>query len=223
MTVPEARRFIRDRIADEWGLLHALVNNAGIVLAGPLAQTQDAELDRLMATNVVAPIALTREMLPLLRTASPARVVNVGSMLGDIAFPLFAAYSASKFGLRGLSNALRRELKGLGIDVTYAAPRSALTDATRAISQFVEPFDMPFDSAETIAGEVWDAVVQEKDSAYPRGRERLFVLVERLFPAIVNRAVASQLKTNSLQRLIEKSAPALHSTAVRCVSATPQR
>ncbi len=161
-----------------------------------------------MATNVVAPIALTREMLPLLRAAFTRSRSEYWLNAGRYRFPLFAAYSASKFGLRGLSNALRRELKGLGIGVTYAAPRGALTDATRAIMQFVEPFDMPLDSAETIAREVWDAVVQGKDSVYPRGRERLFVLIERLFPSIVNRAVASQLKTNCLQKMIEESAPA---------------
>lgn len=207
VTVPETRRFIRNRIAEEWGLLHILVNNAGIVSAGPLAETQDADLDRLMATNVIAPIALTREMLPLLQAGLPGRVVNLGSMLGDIALPLFAAYSASKFGLRGLSNALRRELKSLGIGVTYAAPRGARTDATRAVMQFIEPFDMPLDSSELIAREIWDAVSQDRDSAYPRGRERLFVLVERLFPSIISRVVASQIKTNHLQRLIEELAP----------------
>jgi len=58
--------------------------------------------------------------LPLLLAAQPSRVVNVGSMFGDIAFPLFAAYSASKFGLRGFSDALRREFRDRGVGVTYA-------------------------------------------------------------------------------------------------------
>ncbi len=207
VTNPETRRDIRDHLAAEWGLLHFLVNNAGIVSAGPLAETQDAELDRLMATNIVAPLALTREMLPLLRAGSPARVVTMGSMLGDIALPMFAAYSASKFGLRGLSNAQRRELKDLGNGVTYAAPRGANTGATRAIMKVVEPFNMPLDSAESIARVVWDAAAQGRDSVYPHVRERLFVLIERLFPSIVNRAVASQLKTNRLQKMIEEPAP----------------
>jgi short-subunit dehydrogenase len=207
VTVPETRRAIRDQLAEEWGLLHILVNNAGIVLAGPLAEAQDEELNRLMATNFVAPIALTREMLPLLRVGAPARIVNLGSMFGDIAFPLFAAYSASKFALRGLSNAFRRELKSLGIGVTYAAPRGARTDATRAIARFVEAFAMPLDSADRIGRQIWDAVAQGTDTVYPRGRERLFVLAERLFPSVVNRAIASQLEKSGLQKIIETSDP----------------
>ncbi len=207
VTVPEVRRAIRDRLAEEWGLLHILANNAGIVAAGPLAETRDDELDRLMATNLVAPIALARELLPLLRAATQARIVNIGSMLGDIGFPLFAAYSASKFGLRGLSNALRRELHSVGIGVTYAAPRGVRTEATHAIAQFVDPLGMPLDRAEPIARQIWDAVGEETDTVYPRGRERFFVLVERLFPLIVSRAIAKQIKKSGLQKIIEESDP----------------
>ena len=206
VTVPEVRRQLHESIASEWGRLDVLVNNAGIVAAGPLAGTDDATLERLMATNVIAPIALTRDMLPLLRTASPARVVNIGSMFGDIGFPLFAAYSASKFGLRGLSAALRRELKCFGIGVTYVAPRGAHTDATRAVARFVEPFGMSFDASEAIARAVWDAVARGRNNAYPRGRERLFLLAERLFPSLVDRALAAQLATSGARRLIEEPA-----------------
>ncbi|MGO8918455.1 MAG: SDR family NAD(P)-dependent oxidoreductase [Stellaceae bacterium] len=221
VTSSAARRAIRDRVAGEWGCLHVLVNNAGIVAAGPLTQTQDADLDRLLATNVLAPIALTREMVPLLQAGSPARVVNMGSMLGDIALPLFAAYSASKFGLRGLSNALRRELKSLGIGVTYAAPRGARTAATQAIACYIEPLEIALDSAEKIARQVWDAVAKGDDSAYPRGRERLFVLVERLFPSIVNRALTAQIETSGIRRLIEDSARSLSASSADGVSAPP--
>ncbi|HUJ96771.1 MAG TPA: SDR family NAD(P)-dependent oxidoreductase [Stellaceae bacterium] len=206
VTSPETRRAIRERIAKEWGRLHVVVNNAGIVAAGPLAVTQDAELDRLIATNLTAPIALTRELLPLLRAGAPARVVNIGSMLGDIALPLFVAYSASKFGLRGLSNALRRELKSLAIGVTYASPRGARTAATQAIAHVVEPLDMPLDKVETIARQVWDAVAAGRDVVYPRGRERLFVLLEKLMPSVVSRALNAQIEAAGMRPLIEQAA-----------------
>ncbi|SMF60161.1 Short-chain dehydrogenase [Tistlia consotensis] len=207
VTLPAVRAALRDRLAAEWGLLHFLVNNAGIVAAGPLSETRDAELDRLMATNLVAPLALTRELLPLLRAAAPGRVVNLGSMLGDIAFPLFAAYSASKFGLRGLSSALRRELAGLGIGVTYVSPRTARTGATHAIARYVEPFRLPLDGAEVIARRTWAAAARGRNSAYPPGRERLFALVERLSPAIIDRAVRSLVESSGTGRMIEASVP----------------
>ena len=73
-------------------------------------------------------MAMARDALPLLKKANGgARIVNIGSMLGDIPYPLFAPYSATKAGLRGFSIALRRELAPLGIGVTYAAPRATHT------------------------------------------------------------------------------------------------
>ncbi len=205
VTAADGRWVIRNRIAEAWGHLHVLVNNAGIVSAGPVAGLGDDELDHLIATNLVAPIALARDMLMLLRAGAPARIVNIGSVLGDIGFPLFAAYSASKFGLRGFSNALRRELHSLGIGVTYAAPRGARTDATIAIAPYVESLEMPLDSAETIARDVWNAVADERNSVYPRGFERLFVLAERLCPSIITLAVRSQLQKSRLQTKIDGS------------------
>lgn len=207
VTAGADRREMAEKLARAWGRLDVLVNNAGLLAAGPLAVLADGEVERLLATNLAAPIALTRDMLPLLRAAEPARVVNMGSMLGDIGFPLFAAYSASKYGLRGFSDALRRELKGLGVGVTHAAPRAARTDAAQAVAGFIEPFAMPLDDAECIAGAVWDAVARDKDAAYPRGRERLFLLIERLAPALVSRAVASQLARNGLGRAIDAAVP----------------
>jgi short-subunit dehydrogenase len=207
VTLPEGRRLIRDELVRAWGRLNVLVNNAGMVAAGPLSSMPDADLDRLLATNLSAPIALTRDLLPLLRASSSARIVNIGSLVGDIALPLFAAYSASKFGLRGLSNALRRELQGLGIGVTYVAPGGAQTDAANAVAHFTESLGMPPPaSAASVASEVWSAVDRGTDDLYPRGRERLFVLVERLFPALITRALSRQLKSGGGLRLIDEDA-----------------
>jgi short-subunit dehydrogenase len=205
VTQPEARHVIRRRLTDEWGRLDVLVNNAGIIVAGPLALAGDAELDRLIAINLSAPMALIRDMLPLLRAAAPSRIVNVGSVLGDIGFPAFAAYSASKFGLRGLSVALRRELKGVGISVTYAAPRGVKTEATAAVADIVETLEMPLDAAERIARQIWNGVAAGRRSVHPRGRERIFMLVERLLPSIVDRVLNAQLKSSGLQRIIDNA------------------
>lgn len=193
LTMAADRAIIRDAVADRYGRLDLLVNNAGVVPVGPLAETDDLRLAQALETNLLAPMALTRELLPLLRRAAPSRVVNVGSMFGDIAYPLFAAYSASKFGLRGLSDALRRELRPLGIGVTYAAPRATRTPAASAFAALVEPFQMRLDAPETVARAVVRGIEREARVVYPRGPERLFVLVQRLFPRLVDRAAAQQL------------------------------
>jgi NAD(P)-dependent dehydrogenase (short-subunit alcohol dehydrogenase family) len=205
ITAPAVRRSIRHYLWQHWGGLDVLVNNAGLVPVGPLSCTTDDELERVMMTNVVAPLALTREMLPLLRRPGTSRIVNVGSVLGDIAYPLFAAYSASKFAVRGLSIAMRRELKPYGIGVTYAAPRATKTDASQAMDPLVEPLQMRLDNPTAVASQIWRAVMQDLDSIYPRGPERLFVLAQRLVPKIVDRAISTQMLDERVRDYLKKS------------------
>jgi short-subunit dehydrogenase len=109
ITRSEDRRRIVDHIRNERGSLDILINNAGLVEGGPLETFDDDALARTFQTNIVAPMALTRDLLPLLIAAKPSRVVNVGSIFGDIGYPEFTCYSATKFALRGFSIALRRE------------------------------------------------------------------------------------------------------------------
>lgn len=205
VTDPAVRRGLRDYLWRHWGGLDVLVNNAGVVTVGPLAHSSDEELERVMATNVVAPLALTRDVLPLLRQSAPSRIVNIGSVFGDIAYPLVAAYSASKFALRGLSIALRRELKPYGIGVTYAAPRAAKTDASLAFDPLIEPMQMRVDDPAVVASRIWRAVARDLDSVYAKGPERLFVLVQRLAPKIVDRAIAAQMADPRIRDYLGKS------------------
>jgi NAD(P)-dependent dehydrogenase (short-subunit alcohol dehydrogenase family) len=193
-----ARAEIRERVTRAWGVLHVLVNNAGVVLAGPLGAASDDELRAVIDTNLFAPLALSRDLLPLLRAGAPASVVNIGSLVGDVALPLFVPYAASKFGLRGFSNALRREWAALGIGVTYAAPRGARTEAARRLAPVLDRLATPLDAPAAIAVQVWDAVASGRDSVYPRGRERFVVLLERLLPSLVTAALRRQFARGGL-------------------------
>lgn len=213
ITNPAVRRGMRDHLWQQWGGLDVLVNNAGIVPVGPLACVTDAELEQVMAINVVTPLALTREMLPLLRRATPSRIVNVGSMLGDIPYPLFAAYSASKCALRGLSIALRREFEPYGIGVTYAAPRATKTSAANAMAPLVEPMQMRLDEPDRVAAQIWRGVTKDLDSTYGKGPERLFVLLQRLFPRLIDRAVAAQMADTRVQDYLGQSYDAARARA----------
>jgi len=187
---PEARSTVAGTVGQIAGRLDLLVNNAGTVRAGPLAQQDEADWREMLEVNLLAPMALTRSLLPLLRISPESRVVNVGSMFGDIAFPCFAAYSASKFGLRGWSEALRRELAGTGVGVTYCAPRGARTPAADGFAQYVEAFRMRLDPPEKVARQIVDAVARDARDVYPLGPERLFLLVQRLFPGIIDRGLS---------------------------------
>ena len=114
-----------------------LVNNAGVALAGLFEQTSLAEFEWLVDINLRAPIRLTHHLLPVLMAAPNAHVVNVSSIFGIIAPPGQTAYSTSKFGLRGFSEALRSELRPHGIGVTTVHPggiRTAIARNARAAS-----------------------------------------------------------------------------------------
>ena len=94
----------------EWGGIDILINLAGVLDLRRFQDSDPANVSRLLAVNLEAPMLLTREVLPGMLQRGHGRIVNVGSMFGSIAFPLFASYSATKFALRGFSRALRREL-----------------------------------------------------------------------------------------------------------------
>jgi short-subunit dehydrogenase len=186
ITRPEDRRRIVDDIGNEWGKLDILINNAGVVEGGPLETFDDDEIARTFQTNVMAPIALTRDLMPLLVAAKPSRVVNVGSIFGDIGYPEFTCYSAAKFALRGFSIALRREWKQKGIGVTYAAPRATQTDAAVAFASLIAKTKMSLDSPEQVARQIWRAVASGQDTVYAPAPERIYVLIQRVFPRVID-------------------------------------
>jgi NAD(P)-dependent dehydrogenase (short-subunit alcohol dehydrogenase family) len=108
------------------GGLHGLVNNAGIAVTGPLEYMPVAELREQLEVNVIGQLAVTQACLESLRRAR-GRIVNVSSIGGRIAFPLYGPYCASKFALEALSDSLRRELRGSGVRVCVIEPGAVAT------------------------------------------------------------------------------------------------
>jgi short-subunit dehydrogenase len=106
---------------------NVLVNNAGVASFGRLEQLAADHLEQVLRTNLLAPMRLTQALLPWLRGRAQAQVIQVGSVLGRLWLPGYSVYSASKFGLRGFSEALRRELRGSPVRVQYLGPRSTRT------------------------------------------------------------------------------------------------
>jgi NAD(P)-dependent dehydrogenase (short-subunit alcohol dehydrogenase family) len=106
--------------------LDALVNNAGIAVTGPLEYLPLDELREQLEVNTVGQLAVTQACLPALRAAR-GRIVNISSISGRVAFPTYGPYAASKFALEALSDSLRRELRGSGVDVVVVQPGGVLT------------------------------------------------------------------------------------------------
>ncbi|CAM3377068.1 SDR family oxidoreductase [Paracoccus nototheniae] len=186
VTTPDGRASIARAVAETG--LDILINNAGVVPSGAADASDDAQIAATLALNIAAPIALTRDLLGAL-TASRGQVVNVGSVFGDIGFPYFSLYSASKFALRGYSDALRRELAPRGIAVTYLAPRATRTDAAQGFARLIGPMAMTLDSPQIVAGHAWRAIAARKREQMPASRERLFVALQRLRPGLIDRAL----------------------------------
>jgi hypothetical protein len=112
--------------------LVGLVNNAGIVVSGPLLYLRPSEYRRQLETNVIGPLMVTQALAPLLgtdnkRTGPAGRVINISSSTAKVAVPLLGAYTASKWGLEGMSEALRVELMLFGINLVIIEPGAVNT------------------------------------------------------------------------------------------------
>jgi short-subunit dehydrogenase len=154
--------------------------------------------------NVLAPMQLTRAVLPELLEQGSGQIVNLGSVLGSIAFPCFASYSASKFALRGFSEALRRELDGSGIGVTYVAPRAVKTRLnSAAVYRMAEAVKMPMDDPEAVARQVVRALESNRKDVYLGFPESLFVRVNALLPRLVDGALRKQNRV--MQRFTQET------------------
>lgn len=123
VTVPAAIAAARDTIAAARGEagLDALVNNAGIAIAGPLEYLPVEDFRRVQEVNVVSVVAVTQAFLPLIRRAA-GRIINIGSISGRMTNPFIGAYAASKHAIEAVSDALRIELAPSGIRVALIEP-----------------------------------------------------------------------------------------------------
>jgi len=140
------------------GPLAGLVNNAGIAVAGPLEFLPLDQLRLQLEVNVVGQLAVIQQFLPALR-AGGGRIVNLSSIGGRVALPLVSPYNASKFALEGISDSLRRELHGQGVDVILIEPGGVKTpiwnksnEAANELQQQMPP------EAERLYGRLIDGV-----------------------------------------------------------------
>lgn len=180
--------------AREMGGVNVLINAAGVNRFAFLDQLDEQALDELLDINLKAALQLTRACLPLLRGQPRALVVNVGSTYGSIGYPGYASYCASKFALRGFSEALRRELADTSVNVLYAAPRATRTamngSAAMALNQALK---VGVDDPADVARAVLAAVQAERAELYLGWPEKLFVRINGMLPGVVDRALRKQL------------------------------
>lgn len=120
-------RAVVDRIVEETGRIDCLVNNAGYAKYAPLEDVPLRDLHRQFDVNVYGPHRLIRAVLPHMREQEDGTIVNVSSSAGRSSHPVGGAYCGSKFALEAMSDALRPEVAGFGVDVVLVEPGSVET------------------------------------------------------------------------------------------------
>jgi short-subunit dehydrogenase len=173
---------------------NVLINLAGINPFGMFAEQTSREIATALSINTVAPILLCHALLPVLLERPSAHIVNVGSTFGSIGFPGFAAYSASKFAVRGFSEALRRELADTSVRVHYVAPRATKTAlATDRVRALNAELGVGMDPPQTVAAAIVGALRDERREVLLGAPERLFAKLNALVPSLVDRSLRRQL------------------------------
>lgn len=176
------------------GGIDLLINNAGVSDFHAFDSQPSDAIAAMLATNLLAPMLLTQRLIPLLRAAPAAQIVNVGSVFGSIGFPGFAAYCASKAGLKGFTQALRRELSDSTIAVRHFAPRATRTALNSvAVNAMNDELKTTQDSPRQVArallrfldGGAWQRTLGAK--------ERFFALVNAMLPGLPDSAIRAQL------------------------------
>ncbi len=172
--------------AEAWGC-NVVVHAAGLPAFGALGRLAPDQMQAVLQANLLAPMLLTQALLPQLQRQPRAQVVFVGSALGRIGLPGFSLYTASKAGLHGFSEALRRELADTPVRVQLLAPRSTRTAFNDAATEaYNRATGTASDSPQQVAQALLALIESEAAERYIGWPERLGVRLGGAFPPLLD-------------------------------------
>ncbi|THF69037.1 SDR family NAD(P)-dependent oxidoreductase [Deinococcus sp. Arct2-2] len=174
VTDDASRRALLAAAAAQFGPIDVLINNAGVTVEQGW-WWDDADPLRVLRVNLESPIELTRLALPDMRRRGAGHIVNIGSVAGRVATN--GVYSASKFGLRGFSLALRRELQGTGVTVSLVAPGFVKSEMTASAR-------LPMPGPEVVARAVADVLERPRAEVIVPKFYAAVVVLNTVFPAV---------------------------------------
>lgn len=176
------------------GGVDVVINLAGILDSNLFINQGEAAIARLMEVNAIAPILLTRRLLPQLLRKPEARIINVGSIFGSIGHPGFATYCASKAATKMFSEALSRELADTSVSVGYIAPRATNTPLnTDRVILLNKALGNATDMPEQVAVAIFAQVCSNARLRYLGWPEALFVRINAILPGVVHNALVKKL------------------------------
>jgi NAD(P)-dependent dehydrogenase (short-subunit alcohol dehydrogenase family) len=158
-----SRKAAVQAVVDREGAVGVLVNNAGFSQSGAVESVPDERVRAQFETNVFAPLALCRDVLPGMREQGWGKIVNVSSMGGEFVFPGGGVYHATKYAIEALSDALRFEVRGFGVDVILIQPGLIKTGfSERTVKEIAGAANGPYASFNK-------AVAEASTDAYVKG------------------------------------------------------
>ncbi len=191
------RRRLIDAVVQRFDGLDALINNAGVCSHGHFAESTEAILRQIMEVNFFAPAELMRLTIPVLAQGREPAIVNVASRCGRCALPAFSEYSASKFALCGLTEALRAELVRFGIDVLLVCPGMTHTDHPRNFLRREGRMKLDFSRGmpvERVAAGILRSLCKNRAETVLGRDARWMLLAKRFFPRLVDYLLARRVR-----------------------------
>jgi short-subunit dehydrogenase len=184
-------------VVDRFGGLDILLNNAGIGAQGAFTDSSTDVLRQVMEVNFFAHAEMVRHALPILKKGQQPAIVQVASMCGRRSMPFWSEYSASKFAICGLLEALRAELVRYGISVLLILPGVTSTNLGRNLLQTDGKIAFKFENGmkpEYVANQILHAIEKDRAETVLGFEARWFIRVNRWFPWVVNTGLARYVR-----------------------------
>lgn len=180
------------RAVAAFGRLDILINNAGIGYFGLLEETPVEEIETLWAVNMMGTFYATQAAIPLMRKQGAGHIINIASVAGKRGTPGSSVYCATKFAMVGMSEALRVELHGSGIEVSVICPIGTATEfreASAARSKRDHPIMGPMQTSEEVASAIVRCARKPRPEVIVYPPARLLVLINALSPRLADRII----------------------------------
>ena len=197
VTSDSDRRRLLAEAVDRFGGLDVLINNAGVASFGHFAECTEAILRQVMEVNFFGPAELIRLAVPVLAHGRQPAVVNVASMCGRRGIPAWTEYSASKFALCGLAEALRAEMVRFDVDVLLVLPGMTRSDLDRHLLRNEGRMKIDFAKGmppQTVAAGILRALRRNRAETVLGWDARWMLRVNRLFPRLVDFLLARRVR-----------------------------
>jgi NAD(P)-dependent dehydrogenase (short-subunit alcohol dehydrogenase family) len=208
-----------DEVEQRLGPVDILVNNAGIMHVGPLDEEDDKSVVRQLEINLHAVIHGTQEAMRRMKPRNRGHIVNIASLAGRAGGPNLATYCATKHGVIGLSEAVRAELRGTGIEVTVVMPGYARTELASGVPDLrgvkrVTP--------EEIADSIVDALKHPRFDVWAPRRLAFVVGLGAMMPRRMREAVSRAMNSEGLTKTNQRERAAYESRAAASAPAADE-